>query len=307
MAKLTDKNRLSITHPELCKEWDYEKNGDLKPEDVSYASSKRVWWKCKNGHVWSSAINTRTYMGYGCNSCYNRAGQMVDITIDKPFSYLIGFAQADGSMSKGARNRGKLEIMINYCDRNVIESFGKMIPCKNTVCTRERNNIKIKGRVYNNKKYSLLRVCNKGFRDFIEKCGMPYGKKSKIVKPPLHLKDLSIEDYLRGLYDADGSVGFTAKGFPFLSLTTQSTEIAEYVINYIAKITGKPIKKMSSPKRDDVYNIMITKETAVEMIIRSMINIKTQKDIAEYRFAISYCDRYAPEMLEDVNQAWLVK
>jgi hypothetical protein len=68
MAKLTDKNRLSITHPELCKEWDYEKNGDLKPEDVSYGSTLKVWWKCKNEHEWEARVKERG-KGEGCPYC----------------------------------------------------------------------------------------------------------------------------------------------------------------------------------------------------------------------------------------------
>ena len=36
---------LAEARPDLAKEWNYEKNGDLKPEDVSCGSSKKVWWK----------------------------------------------------------------------------------------------------------------------------------------------------------------------------------------------------------------------------------------------------------------------
>lgn len=38
--------------PELLKEWDYEKNISVRPEDVSWKSSKKVWWKCDKGHSW---------------------------------------------------------------------------------------------------------------------------------------------------------------------------------------------------------------------------------------------------------------
>ena len=36
---------LAEARPDLAKEWNYEKNGDLKPEDVSCGSCKKVWWK----------------------------------------------------------------------------------------------------------------------------------------------------------------------------------------------------------------------------------------------------------------------
>lgn len=36
---------LAKARPDLAKEWNYEKNGDLRPEDVSCGSNKKVWWK----------------------------------------------------------------------------------------------------------------------------------------------------------------------------------------------------------------------------------------------------------------------
>lgn len=35
---------LAEARPDLAKEWNYEKNGDLRPEDVSCGSGKKVWW-----------------------------------------------------------------------------------------------------------------------------------------------------------------------------------------------------------------------------------------------------------------------
>ena len=35
---------LKTANPELAKEWNYEKNGDLRPENVSWGSNKKVWW-----------------------------------------------------------------------------------------------------------------------------------------------------------------------------------------------------------------------------------------------------------------------
>ena len=56
--------------PEIAKEWDYEKNGSLTPEMVSYSSMKVVWWRCKNNHSWSASVNNRNKAG--CPICSNR-------------------------------------------------------------------------------------------------------------------------------------------------------------------------------------------------------------------------------------------
>ena len=52
---------LAYKHPEIAKEWDSEKNDDMTSEDVTYGSSKIVWWKCKNGHGWEQKIYNRTF------------------------------------------------------------------------------------------------------------------------------------------------------------------------------------------------------------------------------------------------------
>ena len=61
-----------VTHkPYLAKEWNYEKNGDLKPENFTIGSSKKVWWKCSNDHEWEATIAHRSN-GRGCPYCSGR-------------------------------------------------------------------------------------------------------------------------------------------------------------------------------------------------------------------------------------------
>ena len=52
----------------MAEEWNYEKNGTLKPEYFSVNSHKKVWWKCKNGHEWQAPIGNRN-IGRGCPYC----------------------------------------------------------------------------------------------------------------------------------------------------------------------------------------------------------------------------------------------
>ena len=63
------------THPEIAREWDKGRNGDLRPTDVLASSNKRVWWKCKEGHEWSGLIANRARRGKadpGCPYCSGR-------------------------------------------------------------------------------------------------------------------------------------------------------------------------------------------------------------------------------------------
>ncbi|MBT6207676.1 MAG: zinc-ribbon domain-containing protein [Francisellaceae bacterium] len=41
---------------QLAQEWHKEKNGKLKPEDVTKNSNKKVWWQCKKGHEWEALM-----------------------------------------------------------------------------------------------------------------------------------------------------------------------------------------------------------------------------------------------------------
>lgn len=59
---------LSFLNSELASEWNYEKNGALKPENFRITSNVKVWWKCKEGHEWQALISNRSN-GTGCPEC----------------------------------------------------------------------------------------------------------------------------------------------------------------------------------------------------------------------------------------------
>ncbi len=63
--------KLDVEHPELLKEWNYKKNGNLRPEDCTTGSHKKVWWQCDKGHEWQAAICDRCN-NYGCPYCSGR-------------------------------------------------------------------------------------------------------------------------------------------------------------------------------------------------------------------------------------------
>lgn len=55
----------------LLREWDSVKNGDLRPETISYGSRTKVHWRCDKGHEWQAAVYSRT-SGSGCPYCAGR-------------------------------------------------------------------------------------------------------------------------------------------------------------------------------------------------------------------------------------------
>ena len=62
-------NDLQTTNKFLVEEWNYKKNGELLPSNVTAGSGKKVWWKCRNcGHEWAAIIHNRS-RGKGCPKC----------------------------------------------------------------------------------------------------------------------------------------------------------------------------------------------------------------------------------------------
>ena len=68
-VKLTKKFLLSEKYPKLIKEWDFEKNKKITPQDISYKYSKSVHWKCKKNHTWTTSPYHRTISKSGCPYC----------------------------------------------------------------------------------------------------------------------------------------------------------------------------------------------------------------------------------------------
>ena len=61
-------NDFAFKFPEIAKQWNYEKNGDLLPEMISPGSHKKVWWVCEKGHEWQVAVYHRS-RGSRCPIC----------------------------------------------------------------------------------------------------------------------------------------------------------------------------------------------------------------------------------------------
>ncbi|MCQ2438549.1 MAG: hypothetical protein MJ074_02160 [Oscillospiraceae bacterium] len=54
-------NDFQTLYPELAKDWNYEKNGELRPEQFLPRSGKKVWWRCSCcGCKWQTEIRNRT-------------------------------------------------------------------------------------------------------------------------------------------------------------------------------------------------------------------------------------------------------
>lgn len=183
----------------------------------------------------------------------------LDILNNKKHAYIIGLLQTDGNLYESTRNRGRITLEINSSDNNILEDISKIFDCNVSITERTRNiNIKEYKYISNT---SALRICDLKTRNEFKKY-LPSGKKSYIIQKPDNIIEI---DYWRGVIDGDGSLGFTKKGLPFISLVTCSSKLAEQFVDFLYNIIG--YKKMANKnKRDNLYNIMVTNENSQKII-----------------------------------------
>ena len=77
-------NDFKTLYPDLAVEWDYERNGEIRPEQFLPKSGKKVWRRCSIcGHEWEIEIRNRTN-GHGCPH-YRRHVQSGQLTIETTY------------------------------------------------------------------------------------------------------------------------------------------------------------------------------------------------------------------------------
>ncbi|WP_442819255.1 LAGLIDADG family homing endonuclease [Streptomyces sp. NBC_01236] len=196
---------------------------------------------------------------------------------DPNYAYMFGFLQADGHLSQQSRQRGRLTVEINARDIELLRDFQRLTPYNSSITERTRST-----NFAETHHSATWNLCSLEARTKLNQLGLPYGRKSKKITPPR--VEFSRRDYLRGVIDADGSVGYTGKGFPFISLTTASTAIAAYLCFYAKKITGAE-RFIKRNARDGIYNILYTKEAAQELgshlYYRGCLSLERKQTAAE--------------------------
>jgi len=69
-------NSLAQIRPDIAQDWHPTKNKLFTPNDVIAGGSKKVWWICKHGHEWKTAVGLRVNSGTGCPKCSNQTSRI---------------------------------------------------------------------------------------------------------------------------------------------------------------------------------------------------------------------------------------
>jgi hypothetical protein len=171
-------------------------------------------------------------------------------------AYLFGFVQCDGHLTESTRNRGRLSVELSIRDVALLERFRELVPYPSSITTRTRTTNFAQG--YTSAVWTVYAL--EARRELIT-LGLPVGRKSDLVAPPA--VPFSRIDYLRGLIDADGSLGFMRpRDIPFVSLTTRSEAFRDFFIDSCPRLIGAPRGRRRN-ERDGIFNLLAIREAAV--------------------------------------------
>ena len=131
-SKTIKNNSISVTNPELSKDWNYNKNDDLLPEHVGRGSTVEVWWKChKCENEWLASVHDRSHRNNKCMKCKSLGLRFPEVFNEwhptknngkTPFDFTVGTEDTIWLMCKNghtydttAHQRGKGKGGCSYC------------------------------------------------------------------------------------------------------------------------------------------------------------------------------------------------
>lgn len=180
---------------------------------------------------------------------------MLDLDLPQ-HSYLLGFLLGDGHLSSGPGRKGRLTIEVAARDGELLDRLAVLLPGARRSARVRRTNFAERSST------SLLLWCRMDVRAAMAEEGMPVGRKDTLIEPPA--RSFVARDFARGLVDADGSLGFTAAGYPFVSLVTTSPAMALWWCDLLHRKTG--VSRSVRPNaRDGAINVMVQREHASEL------------------------------------------
>lgn len=178
--------------------------------------------------------------------------------VERPdVAYAIGLLQTDGTHSGSLDGKGRISLELAVQDEDILAKISALLPCYWSIGHRTRTT-----NFADNYETAVLRFYDQTLRRSAAAAGIPVGRKADAVVPPVG--PLAVPDYLRGLLDGDGSVGFTRKGEPFVSMVTASPALATFFCDIVREVSGV-VRTPRPNRRDGVYNILVLNLAAAQL------------------------------------------
>lgn len=133
-VKPNEGESLGEKHPEILGEWDYEKNGELTPYDLTAGTLINVWWKCAEGHSFNMPVSKYVVRLNKCTVC---KGKEKNLLREKWDSEKNG-SSFDEKLTKSSRKKAWYKCGKGHSEWiSPLQIYGKKA-CKK--CKEERKN-----------------------------------------------------------------------------------------------------------------------------------------------------------------------
>lgn len=174
--------------------------------------------------------------------------------IDTPNkAYILGILYADG-YNNTIRNR--IVLNLEYTDKLILEQIKNEFEYSGPLLYDKKDGIR--------KPQYRLSINNKRLSEKLEYWGCPK-KKTEILKFPKFLDDSLIHHFIRGYFDGDGSIYFTAHGkYKYYGFSIIGTEdIVFNILEHLKNVLGLSICIQSASRRKNKTGNILIKEGRV--------------------------------------------
>ena len=179
--------------------------------------------------------------------------------------YWAGFIAADGCIANPPTRQPYLVIGLQRQDECLLEAFKNRCEYTGPITQKEQNG---QGKYINSISYSSflsIRNCPKILKDLKDHFNI-VSQKSLILKPP-SLKDINLQlQFIIGLIDGDGHIGFNGKNMKFELIGTKS--LLEWVSQILFTLEDAKYKPMTvySKKLEKCFYINCSHQRAYKLL-----------------------------------------
>jgi len=106
---------LETLYPEIAKEWDNDKNGDVLPSHIKPYSNRKFFWICpKCGHSYQSTAGNRV-AGHGCSDCARKL-------VGKKNSKMVGQYDENGVLINAYQSLHEAATVMNVVPNAIFQA-----------------------------------------------------------------------------------------------------------------------------------------------------------------------------------------
>jgi len=167
-------------------------------------------------------------------------------------AYIYGLLLADGNLYLNTRNRGRITLEISERDKDILYVIQDI--AEGQIHSRKRSTNFTNGEVKEFYNWANTKI---EFRHELMEYGFPIEDKClECDVPNILYNEIG---FWRGYIDGNGSIGISAEGKGFVSVTIKSEKLKDAYVKFLLNKFGID-KNIHRNKRDDIYNIMVIKD-----------------------------------------------